>query len=72
MPKRKLYGEVKPQLSRRRRNPTKELLTNHESFVRNGVVLALKKVTQKKQHANDNTERDNVILSSWTFGGPKE
>ena len=27
-----------------------EVLTNHESFVRNGVVLALKKVNQEKQH----------------------
>ena len=26
-----------------------ELLTNHESFVRNGLVLALKKVNQEKQ-----------------------
>ena len=27
-----------------------ELLTNHESFVRNGVVLALKKENQEKQN----------------------
>ena len=27
-----------------------ELLTNHESFIRKGVVLALKKDNQEKQH----------------------
>ena len=41
-----------------------ELLTNHESFVRNGVVLALKKVNQEKQHIKDNTARDDVVKSS--------
>ena len=39
-----------------------ELLTNHERFVRNGVVLALKKVNQEKQHANDKSERDDIML----------
>ena len=32
-----------------------EVLNNHESFVRNGVVLALNKFNQEKQHAKDNT-----------------
>ena len=39
-----------------------EVLTNHESFVRNGVALALKKVNQEKQHANDTTEMDDMML----------
>ena len=39
-----------------------EVLTNHESSVRNGVVLALKKVNQEKQHANDKSERDDMTL----------
>ena len=39
-----------------------EVLTNHESFVRNGVVLALKKVNQEKQHTKDNTEMDDMML----------
>ena len=39
-----------------------EVLTNHESSVRNGVALALKKVNQEKQHANDTTEMDDMML----------
>ena len=39
-----------------------EVLTNHESSVRNGVALALKKVNQEKQHANDTTEMDDIML----------
>ena len=39
-----------------------EVLTNHESFVRNGVVLALKEVNQEKQHAKDNIEMDDMML----------
>ena len=39
-----------------------EVLTNHESSVRNGVVLALKKVNQEKQHVNDKSERDDMTL----------
>ena len=38
-----------------------EVLTNHESSVRNGVALALKKVNQEKQHAKDNTEMDDMM-----------
>ena len=39
-----------------------EVLTNHESSVRNGVVLALKKVNQEKQHANDTSKIDDIML----------
>ena len=39
-----------------------EVLTHHESFIRNDVVLALKKVNQEKQHAKDKTERDDMML----------
>ena len=39
-----------------------EVLTSHESFVTNGVVLALKKVNQEKQHADDKSERDDMTL----------
>ena len=35
-----------------------EVLTNHESFIRNGIVLPLKKVNQEKQH-NKRQYRDN-------------
>ena len=40
----------------------KEVWTNHESFVRNGVVLALNKVHQEKQHAKDTIEMDDMML----------
>ena len=39
-----------------------EVLTNHESSVRNGVVLALKKVSREKAACQDNTEMDDVRL----------
>ena len=39
-----------------------EVLTNHESSVRNGAALTLKKEDQEKQHANDATEMDDLML----------
>ena len=39
----------------------KEVLTNHESFVRNGVVLALKEVNREKEQAKDK-RMDGMML----------
>ena len=45
-----------------------EVLTNHESFVRNGVALALMKVSREKAACQDNTEMDDVIVKSSHLG----
>ena len=45
-----------------------EVLTNHEGSVRNGVVLARRKISREKAACQDNIEMDDMIVKSSYLG----
>ena len=67
MPKRKIYGEDKSQLSGRRDPPTWSF-AYHESFVRNYALMHRRKSNQEKQLSKDNIEMNEMMLESSHLG----